>query len=92
MVESARARASSEYVHDLRAENDQHMNHYMGTLRANKDFRTDERLSVGDSIIRSFSTHDENHCSFKQDISITVKETAQGWVGESEFVANHHLF
>lgn len=73
--EGARERASSQYVDSLRSANDDHMKEYFALIKANKD-----ELAVAESIVRFFSTHDESHCSFEQDISMCATACGKGWI------------
>ncbi len=68
--------ATQNFVDALRSRNFKSMEAYLADLRA------DRNISVGDSIIREFSTHDGSHFSLEQDISISVKHSASGWVGQ----------
>lgn len=41
----------------------------------------DEDLKLGDSMVRHFSVHDEEHFSLEQDISVYVTKLGSGWIG-----------
>ena len=52
--------------------------HFEGVSRS-----SDNDLKLGDSMVRHFSVHDEEHFSLEQDISLCVTNSGNGWIGRS---------
>ena len=51
------------------------MKEYLVNLKRENDVKT------GDSIVRSFAIHDEEHYSLEQDMALCVNKFGKGWLG-----------
>lgn len=57
-----------------RAEAERALQGYCNSLGTRTNF-------IGESIVRKFSSHDDQHCSIEQDIRISVLRRGNGWIG-----------
>jgi len=46
------------------------------------DLKQERNIDVGDSIVRSFAVHDQEHYSIEQDVSVCVNEFGKGWISK----------
>lgn len=64
-------------VSQLRIEAAEEMKEY------HKNLKKEIGVKTGDSIVRSFVVHDNEHSTLEQDISLCVNEFGKGWIGNS---------
>jgi hypothetical protein len=43
------------------------------------DLRRENSVKTGDSVVRSFAVHDQEHYSLEQDVSVCVNDFGSGW-------------
>ncbi|KAI9733659.1 MAG: hypothetical protein M1834_003261 [Cirrosporium novae-zelandiae] len=67
---------SQKELDGLRKETLEAMKKYLEKLSQGRE----SELKLGDSIVRHFSVHDNQHFSFEQDISIYVGKSQKGWI------------
>jgi len=61
-------------IEELRRTAESKMQEYQSDLKLEKD------IQPGDSVVRSFAVHDQEHYSMEQDISVCVNEFGKGWI------------
>jgi hypothetical protein len=61
-------------IDDLRAKGAKAMEMYTHQLKVEAD--------VGDSIVRKYFIHDEMHFSLEQEMTISLNQVGESWVGE----------
>lgn len=81
------SRRSQKHLDRLRAQATNDMLQYRNILGTENVWKT------GDSIVREFTIHDEEHCTIEQDISICIDRVGQSWIGKyiSEITVSHSL-
>lgn len=76
------SKGNSQYHIDcLRKSGAQQMGDYQHSLKLSRE----ENWRPGDSIVRCYSVHDDEHFSIEQEISISLNNCGKQWIGKRAF-------